>query len=287
MVVPEFSAAKQTYEALFSDLFFELSTTQPIEITLNGTYPNARKVRISFQPLNERPLLPHGELKGDVITDKIFTLSTAGAGNDQSVQQVNLMGSITTNGSHKEANIGFFSSTGIGNAQALAQMLSSIRIINQSENIEATMRKLYPQISNLSPELTGGIAEIYCKVVGLQKKVPLTLVSTGINRVLAMLLFIATHQDGVVLIDEIENGVYFKTLPKLLAAIIDLCKELNVQLFASTHSKEFLENLTPLIENHENDFRLIRTEANDGDHTARIFQGKDFESALITGVDPR
>ena len=288
MVTSAFSAAKPEYEAFFSDLFFKLSTEFPIEIKLVGSYGNLRKTEISFQPLTERPLLPEKELKGDIITDKIFTFHTTDADKQESVQQVNLVGGITIGGKHKEANIGFFSSSGVGSAQVLAQMLSAIRINNQEEKIEKTMRKLFPQISNLSPELTGGFAEIYCRVAGLTKKVPLTLVSNGITKVLAMLLFIATHPDGVVLLDEVENGIYYKTLPQLWDVIIQFCIELNVQIFASTHSKEFLENLTPLIEKYENDFRLIRTEGNDnGEHAARIFKGANFAAALETGTEIR
>jgi AAA15 family ATPase/GTPase len=291
MVTPEFSAVKQAYESLFSDLFFELSTKLPIEIKLIGDHGNLRKTEISFQPLTERPLLPESELKSDPITDKIFTFRTTDADNKQSLQQVNLKGGINIGGEHKEANIGFFSSVGGGSTQTLAQMLSDIRINNVkniNEKIEETMQKLFPQISILSPELTGGVPEIYCKHVGLTKKVPLSLVSNGISKVLAMLLFIATHENGVVLIDEIENGIYFRTLPNLVSVIIQFCKQLNVQIFASTHSREFLESLSPLIEKDEKDFRLIRMEDNnDGSHTARIFKGENFAAALETGTEIR
>lgn len=288
MITPGFSAAKSAYEAMFGDLFYELSTEFPIEIKLAGSHGNLRKTEISFQPITDRPLLPPGDSKGDPITDKIFTFRTTDADNQQSIQQVNLAGSINIGGQHKEANIGFFSSSGGGSTQVLAQMFSQIRINNADEEIEKTMHKLFPQISNLSPELTGGMAEIYCTVIGLPKKVPLSLVSNGISKVLAMLLFIATHEDGVVLVDEIENGIYFKTLPKLWDAIIQLCNKLNVQLFASTHSRECMDALTSFIEADENKFRLIRTEDNNGGaHTARIFKGANFAAALETGTEIR
>jgi AAA15 family ATPase/GTPase len=103
-----------------------------------------------------------------------------------------------------------------------------------------------------------------------------------------MLLFIATHEDGVVLVDEIENGIYFKTLPRLWEAIIQLCNKLNVQLFASTHSRECIDALTSSIEANENQFRLIRTEDNNnGGHTAKIFKGVNFLAALETGTEIR
>jgi hypothetical protein len=288
MIAPGFSSAKSEYEALFSDLFFKLSVESPVEIKIVGSHGNLRKTEMSFEPITERPLLPDTELKGSVITDKMFTFVTTDADNQRSVQQVNLQGAITSVGKHKEANIGFFSSSGVGYSQVLAQLLSALRIHAQEEKIEKTMRKLFPEISNISPELTGGFGEIYCKVSALPKKVPLTLVSNGINKVLGMLLFIASHKDGVVLFDEVENGIYYKTLPELWSVITQFCTELNVQIFASTHSKEFLDKLMPLVEKNEEDFRLIRTESkNGGEHTAKIFKGGNFAAALETGTEIR
>ena len=112
--------------------------------------------------------------------------------------------------------------------------------------------------------------------------------STGIHRFLAVLISIASTANGIILVDEIENGIFHENLEKAWRGIFRFCKQYNVQLFASTHSKECLEALEPFLAEDQNDFRLLRTEAlEDGSHTVRVFKGKDFESALRTGVDPR
>ena len=235
----------------------------------------------------ERPLIPEGELKGDRIADKLFTVRTTDADNMESVQQVNLKGQFNVGGEHKVASIAFYTSSSSVDPRVLAQMLSDIRKSSADDQIETTMHSLFPQVSNLSPELTGGVAEIYCNVVGIKRKVPISLVSNGMSKVLAILLFIATHRDGVVLVDEIENGIYYKALPNMWAAIIKFCQSFNVQFFASTHSKECIETLVPFIEQDDQDFRLIRTESQNGSHTARIFKGKNFSAALETGTEIR
>jgi len=287
MIIPSFSPEKDAYDALFSDLFFELSTDIPIKIKIVGSYQNLRKAEISFQPITQRPLIPEDELKGDRIADRLFTVHTTDADNMQSVQQVNLKGLLNIGGEHKVASIAFYASSSSGDARIFAQMLSDIRKSGADNQIERTMHSLFPQISDLSPELTGGAAEIYCNVVGVKRKVPLSLVSNGMSKVLVILLFIATHPDGVVLVDEIENGIYYKALPKMWGAIIEFCKSFNVQFFASTHSKECIEALVPFIEQDDQDFRLIRTEHKNSSHTARIFKGKNFSAALETGTEIR
>lgn len=44
-----------------------------------------------------------------------------------------------------------------------------------------------------------------------------------------------------IIIDEIENGIHFSLMKKLIDNIINISKENNIQFFISTHSKEFLE----------------------------------------------
>lgn len=45
----------------------------------------------------------------------------------------------------------------------------------------------------------------------------------------------------IIIIDEIENGIHFYLMKKLIDNIINISKENNIQFFISTHSKEFLE----------------------------------------------
>jgi len=288
MISPGFSPEKQAYEAMFSDLFFNFSTDLPIEIKIIGSHENLRSARVYFKPITERPLLPEGELKNGRITDRLFTLQTKDADNKESIQQINLKGLITAGGEHKRAIIGFVTTGAAGAAQVLAQMLSDIRKNNADGQIQEAMHELFPQISDFSTELTGGVGEIHCTVTGLSKKVPVTLVSHGINKVLCIILFIATHRGGVVLVDEIDNGIYFKAFPKMWEAIVRFCNDFNVQFFASTHSKECLDELRPFIEKNQDVYRLIRTEGESGaGHTARVFKGENFAAALETGTEIR
>ncbi|HFC93533.1 MAG TPA: ATP-binding protein, partial [Leucothrix mucor] len=43
-------------------------------------------------------------------------------------------------------------------------------------------------------------------------------------------------------IDEIDNGIHFSILDTIWKTILTLSKELNVQVFATTHSKECIES---------------------------------------------
>jgi AAA15 family ATPase/GTPase len=89
-------------------------------------------------------------------------------------------------------------------------------------------------------------------------------------------------------VDEMENGIFHQKLPLAWRAIHQICETYNVQLFASTHSKECLKALLPLIDEKPDDFRLLRAQSKSGGgHNIIKFEGKDFRAALKAGDDPR
>ncbi|MFZ2725124.1 MAG: AAA family ATPase [Methylococcaceae bacterium] len=75
----------------------------------------------------------------------------------------------------------------------------------------------------------------------INKKDSLVLLSSlgeGINRYIAILCAIWASKDGVLLIDEIENGIHYTNYKKLWEIIFKTSVEANCQLFITTHSKE-------------------------------------------------
>ena len=79
--------------------------------------------------------------------------------------------------------------------------------------------------------------EIYCDV-GMNKMIPIGSLGEGIFRTLYILSVISIHPKGYVIIDEIENGLHYKTLKSLWNSIIRLSRDNKTQIFASTHSMD-------------------------------------------------
>jgi len=73
---------------------------------------------------------------------------------------------------------------------------------------------------------------------GAPELIPVSLMGGGIVKFLSTALTMLNLQDGVVLIDEIENGLDSASMGNLWDAIIDWAQRLNVQVLASTHSIE-------------------------------------------------
>ena len=63
-------------------------------------------------------------------------------------------------------------------------------------------------------------------------------IKTFINIISSILLL----EDDVIFIDEIDNGIHYTNLDKLWEVILTISKQQNVQVFATTHSKECIES---------------------------------------------
>jgi AAA15 family ATPase/GTPase len=93
--------------------------------------------------------------------------------------------------------------------------------------------------------------------------------------------------NGILLIDEIENGFYFDRLQSIWSLILRFASEYNVQIFASTHSRECLEAAADVGKNQRDKFGIIRTVKVKGTVEIRQFDGRRFVDAMDEGIEIR
>ena len=79
--------------------------------------------------------------------------------------------------------------------------------------------------------------------IGKEELLPISIMGDGIIRTLAVLSSMYETQGGVLLIDEVENGLHYSSMAIFWKAIIMLSKQLDVQVIATTHSYEALQAL--------------------------------------------
>ncbi len=106
-------------------------------------------------------------------------------------------------------------------------------------------KRLVPKLVNCLKEIEPDIEDIRLNVMntleadaGLPKLIPLNLMGGGIATYISVALAMLDYADGVVLIDEIENGLHYSVQEKLWKAIFSWAQELHTQVFATTHSYE-------------------------------------------------
>ena len=98
-----------------------------------------------------------------------------------------------------------------------------------------------------------------------------------------MLLAISTTENGIILIDEIENGLHYSIQTKVWKAIAEAAHEFNVQIFATTHSYEMIHAAHEAFQGREPfDFRLYRLGRNKDNNDIRVVSyNKEILNATI------
>lgn len=71
--------------------------------------------------------------------------------------------------------------------------------------------------------------------------VPLRSFGDGMSRLFGIILSLVNAKDGLLLIDEFENGLHYTTQHKAWKVIFSLAEELDVQVFAASHSWDAVE----------------------------------------------
>lgn len=66
--------------------------------------------------------------------------------------------------------------------------------------------------------------------------VPLKRLGDGANRLLAIALALANSRDGILLVDEVENGIHYSLQTDLWRMVFRAAEAANVQVIAATHS---------------------------------------------------
>ncbi|WP_339001859.1 AAA family ATPase [Fusobacterium animalis] len=133
--------------------------------------------------------------------------------------------------------------------------------------------------------------EIFIEKDIFKEFVPISSIGDGIVLVLEIIISLILTEEGfkVILIDEIERGIYYKNYRKLSEIIIDLCKNnQNIQLFITTHSKEFLEAFNEaLLESEKDNFSLFSLRNKKEKLDVVHYTSEELKDTLETGWDPR
>ena len=132
--------------------------------------------------------------------------------------------------------------------------------------------------------------EIFVEKETLKEFIPISSIGDGMVLALDIITSLILVDDfRLILIDEIERGIYYKNYRKLSEIIIELCKDdENIQLFITTHSKEFLEVFNEVLsESEKNNFSLFSLRNKKEKLNFVHYTSEELKDTLETGWDPR
>jgi len=123
-----------------------------------------------------------------------------------------------------------------------AERFGLLDIELKSDELIPIMQIIEPRLRSLSSVPQGNFSLIHGDI-GLPRKIPVPFMGEGISSLMSYILAILTNKNGIVLIDEIENGIHYSVLAKVWKAICGAAKLNNCQIMITTHSYEAIEAL--------------------------------------------
>jgi predicted ATPase len=147
--------------------------------------------------------------------------------------------------------------------------------------------KEYPWIQDLNVEVHAGSPAVFATLKGSRRKMPVANVSSGVNRVLGMLLVITSRPKAIVLVDEIESGIFYTHFESVWRAILGMLREYDSQMFVSTHSHECLEALARAAGPKTGDISLWRTQRTKDAYKIQQFEGEALRLGIEYGEEIR
>ncbi|EEP60903.1 AAA family ATPase [Sulfurihydrogenibium yellowstonense] len=282
------------FKHIIQAFFNNFNTKEPIDLI--GFFENNKKVSISFRLLEKEEEIEKINIKIDLkgisslYPKQPYVLQAEHKedGNIKNFYLVFSASNIMPSSFPVPKFPVFFLPTSFRTSILLEVALySQLRSENYQDKIIKYLRIIEPKINNIEILNLTGRSVLYGDV-GLDKPILLSFLGEGMSRLTNILLAIGVSKNGVVLIDEIENGFHYSVLKDVWKAISEMAREFNVQIFATTHSYECIQNAhLAFKESDVYDFRVIRLDKIDDQVKPVVMNQEDLDTALELGFEIR
>lgn len=274
----------ETEMMLWQDLFFGFDTNRLIQIDSHGSAAETRSVIIGRG--SEAPLPGIGVDATAPI--RFVWKDVAGTVSESIPIPNNYDGSLnyppTFINIPLECN--FLAAQAPVSTHDVANRFSQLSIRGQSDRINSAFSEAFPSVRNISTETVAGIPSLYASVDGVPNKIPLASVSSGMNRIIAGLTALCKPK-SVLLIDEIENGIYYEHLSSVWKMFISAAVENDSQMFATTHSEECLRAFVDSSSHMIDEVVLWRVSKGKSGAEVERFSGSQMKAALDRNIEIR
>jgi len=168
-----------------------------------------------------------------------------------------------------------------------AERFGRLEIRGEQDVVLRALQLIEPRLKRLAIVVVAGEPMLHGDV-GVGRLMPLPVMGEGMVRLASLVMHIGNAPGGVVLVDEIENGLHHSILPKVWRAIGEVARQFNTQVFATTHSLECIVAAHRAFSKSERyDFRLHRLERVNETIRAVTYDQETLEAAIETGLEVR
>ena len=177
----------------------------------------------------------------------------------------------------------------------LVGLWNDVSLTSAEELVLRALKFIDPEIDRIAVQVAtgnsyyrnGSRGGFIVKRRGTERPVPIGSLGDGMWRMLVMAIAITQCRGGVLLIDEIDTGLHYSVMSDMWRLIFNAAKELDVQVFATTHSYDCVYSLAHICADadEQNPITVQRIEA--GKSTAIPYAQNEIKIAADREIEVR
>jgi predicted ATPase len=136
----------------------------------------------------------------------------------------------------------------------VVRLFDDIVLTEQEEHVTEALRIIDRSIERIAsvgierrPYMREGPGGVALKLHGVPYRVPIGSAGDGMWRMLGLALALSNAKGGVLLVDEIDTGLHYSVMENMWRMIGERAVALDVQVFATTHSRDCYESLAAVV----------------------------------------
>ncbi len=125
------------------------------------------------------------------------------------------------------------------------------------------------------------------KLKGIDEPLPLKSMGDGMTRLFHIIVALVNAQNGLLLIDEFENGLHWSIQSQVWDIVFHLAEKLNVQVFATTHSRDCIKSFDSAWNRNTQLGSFFRFDSQDGHIKATEYTSETLSDSIDMDVEVR
>lgn len=184
--------------------------------------------------------------------------------------------------------VNFYKNVYMVDNATMAEWVSKFILDGNKATLLTVLQIFDARIMDITTLVENNISYVYVILVD-KVKMPITYMGDGINKILQLLLIVLTSPNGIVLLDEIENGFHYSVYPSVLKLLYEAALKVNCQLLITTHNIDILRQSAETMK-AMGKLPLLsyqRVSASSKGRRTYGFSGDDLEAALDAELEVR
>jgi len=185
----------------------------------------------------------------------------------------------------------YISRCGTDSLNPVGRLWDRVALTEREGHVTEGLRILAPEIERISlvgEETFRSSRIVVAKIVGQKRPLPLQNLGDGASRIFEIVISLVNAMGGILLVDEIENGLHYSVQTGLWKMIMRLAKALDVQVYATSHSWDCVEAFQKIsLEETGEQGVLIRLTRHDNRLVATTFDESQLAVATREQIEVR